>query len=161
MADPDSIEKTIKKIKKKWDQDKENWIVLSGTDRDGNQEFLIDQAPNSYWLKMRKISDRSSMALGKELRNIDEDITKNLMGDRQLKSIQSEADLLQLFGLVVPSRKDNTVYSMNGAGLYSPEKIQAQKAKIEEKETDADKMYRLYLQKKWAREQALREGMYL
>ena len=161
MADPDSIEKTIKKIKKKWDQDQENWSVLSGMDHDGNQEFLINQAPNAYWLKMRKLTDRSTMALGKELRNIDEDITKKLTGESKLKSIQSEADLLQLFGLVVPSRKDNTIYSMNGAGLYSPEKMRTQKGKIEEKETDADKLYRMYLQKKWAREQALREGLYL
>ena len=161
MADPESIEKTIKKIKKKWDQDQENWSVLSGTDQDGNQELLINQAPNAYWLKMRQITARSSMAMGKELRNIDEDISKNLKEESNLKPIGSEADLLQLFGLVVPSRKDNTIYSMNGAGLYSPDKMNAQKGKIEEKETDADKLYRLYLQKKWAREQALREGMYL
>ncbi len=161
MADPDSIEKTIKKIKKKWEQDNENWSVLSGTDRDGNQELLINQAPNAYWLKMRQITAHSSMAMGKELRNIDEDITKDLAGDRKLKPIQTEAELLQLFGLVVPSRKDNTIYSMSGAGLYSQDKMQTQKGKIEEKDTDADKIYRLYLQKKWAREQALREGMYL
>lgn len=161
MADPDSIEKTIKKIKKKWEEDPENWSVLSGTDTDGNHEFLINQAPNAYWLKMRKISERSSMALGKELRSIDNDITKNSTGERTLKPIQSEADLLQLFGLVVPSKKDNTIYSMAGAGLHSQTKMLTQKDKIEEKETDADKMYRLYLQKKWAREQALREGMYL
>ena len=50
---------------------------------------------------------------------------------------------------------------MAGAEKFSNKHMKAQKEKIEEKESEADKLYRLYLQKKWEREQQLRENMYL
>jgi Cft2 family RNA processing exonuclease len=160
MADPQPIEKVIKKIKKKWEQDKEGWSVLSGIDRDGNQEMLINQDPHTYWLKMRKITEVNSMAFGKELTNIDDEINKQIYGENP-KAIKSKQDLMRIFGLVVPSPKDKSIYTMAGAEKFSNEHVNMQKKKIEEKESNADKLYRLYLRKKWEREQQLRENMYL
>ena len=59
----------------------------------------------------------------------------------------------------MPSKKD--ILYTAGVEQISPQKVQNQKEKIEEKEKDADKLFRLYLRRKWQREQALRDGMYL
>ena len=59
MVDPKPIDSIIRKIKKKWENDKENWEIISNHDRDGNKEMLITQSPNSYWLKMKTVTARS------------------------------------------------------------------------------------------------------
>jgi hypothetical protein len=160
MVDPKPIDSIIRKIKKKWDADKENWSILSNHDRDGNKEMLITQAPNSYWLKMKTVTARSQMAYGKEIKNLDDEISNKIKDHQKTHGkINSKQELMQLFGLIVPSKKD--ILYTAGVEQISPQKVQNQKDKIEEKEKDADKLFRLYLRRKWEREQALREGMYL
>ncbi len=160
MVDPKPIDSIIRKIKKKWDKDKENWSIISNHDRDGNKEMLITQAPNSYWLKMKTVTARSQMAYGVEIKNLDDEINKNLKINKKTHGKpNTKQELMQLFGLIVPSKKD--ILYTTGIEQISPQKVQNQKDKIEEKEKEADKLFRLYLRKKWAREQALREGMYL
>ena len=160
MPEPKPIDSILRKIKKKWDKDKENWSIISNHDRDGNKEMLITQAPNSYWLKMKTITSRSKMAYGVEIKNLDEEISKNLKTHEKIHGkSDSQQELMQLFGLIVPSKKD--ILYTAGVEQISPQKVQNQKEKIEEKEKDADKLFRLYLRKKWEREQALRDGMYL
>ncbi len=161
MNDPDDISVIMKKIKKKWDSDPENWSVLGNVDKDGNREMLISQQPNSYWLKMRTLTSQSNMAYGKELTNIDDEINNQLFGEKKAKQITSKEELIQLFGMMVPdSRKKDMIY-MSGVEKFSPKHMEHQKDKIEEKNPEADKLYRLYLRRKWEREQALREGMYM
>ena len=160
MVDPKPIDSIIRKIKKKWDVDKENWSILSNHDKDGNKEMLITQAPNSYWLKMKTVTARSKMACGVEIKNLDDEISKNLKTHEKIQGkSNTQQELMQLFGLIVPSKKD--ILYTTGVEQISPQKVQNQKEKIEEKEKDADKLFRLYLRRKWQREQALREGMYL
>lgn len=160
MVDPKPIDSIIRKIKKKWDKDKENWSIFSNYDRDGNKEMFITQAPNSYWLKMKTVTARSKMAYGVEVKNLDEEINKNINTlEKTHRKPNSQQELMQLFGLIVPSKKD--ILYTTGVEQISPQKVQNQKEKIEEKEKDADKLFRLYLRKKWQREQALRDGMYL
>ncbi|MHA1672097.1 MAG: hypothetical protein ACTSYI_00590 [Promethearchaeota archaeon] len=162
MSDPEPIDRIMRKIKKKWDADPEDWSVLGNVDRDGNREMFINQAPNSYWLKMRTVTAHQNMAFGKELRNIDDEINEKVYGSKTnnaTKPIQSQQDLIQLFGLMVPSKKD--ILYTAGVERFSPDLAKEQKVLIDEKETDADKIYRLYLRKKWLREHELRENMYL
>ncbi|MHA1720277.1 MAG: hypothetical protein DRO88_13195 [Promethearchaeia archaeon] len=160
MVDPEPIDRVIRKIKKKWDADKENWSVISNHDKDGNKEMIITQAPNSYWLKMKTITARSTMAYGLEIKNLDDEINKKIKTNKKISGKSNvEQELKQLFGLIVPSKKN--IYYTTGIEEISPQKVQHQKDKIEEKQKDADKLYRLYLRKKWEREQALRDGMYL
>lgn len=160
MVDPKPIDSIIRKIKKKWENDKENWEIISNHDRDGNKEMLITQSPNSYWLKMKTVTARSQMAYGKEIKNLDDEISNKIKDHQKIHGkINSEQELMQLFGLIVPSKKD--ILYTAGIEQISPQKVQNQKEKIEEKEKDADKLFRLYLRRKWEREQALREGMYL
>ena len=149
----------MRKIKKKWDKDPEGWSVFGNVDRDGNREMFINQAPNSYWLKMRTITAHNQMAFGKELRNIDDEINQKIGGRHNQKKIQSKEELLQIFALMTPSEKEY-LYTA-GVERFSPKFVESHKMKIEEKETDADKLYRLYLRKKWQREQEMRENMYL
>jgi hypothetical protein len=157
MADPEPIEEIMQKIKRKWDTDKENWSVLSNFDKDGNKEMIISQTPNAYWLKMRTVTAYNAMAYGKEIRNLDDDIAKEIKNHPN--NVNSQEKMLQLFGMIVPTRKD-LIYTA-GIEKVSPPEIQSSKMKIEQKETDADKLFRLYLQKKWEREQELRNNMYL
>lgn len=160
MVDPKPIDSIIRKIKKKWDMDKENWSIISNYDRDGNKEMLITQAPNSYWLKMKTITARSQMACGKEIKNLDDEINNNIKTHEKIHGkTNAQHELKQLFGLIVPSKKD--ILYTAGVEQISPQKVQNQKDKIEEKEKDADKLFRLYLRRKWEREQALRDGLYL
>lgn len=159
MSDPEPIGKIMRKIKSKWDKDPEGWSVFGNIDRDGNREMFINQAPNSYWLKMRTVTAQSHMAFGKELRNIDEEINHKISSLDQGKKIQTKDDLLQIFALMTPSEKD-LLYTA-GVERISPNLVQQHKKKIEEKESDADKLYRLYLRKKWQREQEMRENLYL
>lgn len=161
MNNPEDISVIMKKIKKKWDADPENWSVLGNVDKDGNREMLISQQPNSYWLKMRTLTSQSNMAYGKELTRIDDEINFKLNEGKNAKSITSKEELVQLFGMMVPDNQKKDMIYMSGVEKYSPEHMKHQKEKIEEKNPEADKLYRLYLRKKWEREQALREGMYM
>ncbi len=162
MSEPEPIDRIMRKIKKKWEADPEGWSVLGNVDRDGNREMFINQAPNSYWLKMRTITAHKNLAFGKELRNIDDEINEKVYGSKAnnaTKPIQSQQDLIQLFGLMVPSKKD--ILYTAGVERFSPDLAKEQKEIINEKETDADKIYRLYLRKKFQREFEFRENMYL
>ncbi|WP_457556748.1 hypothetical protein [Candidatus Harpocratesius sp.] len=160
MTEPEPIGKIMRKIKSKWEKDPEGWSVIGNIDKDGNREMFINQAPNSYWLKMRTVTAHSHMAFGRELHNIDEEINEKIYGSKkQPKQIKNKQDLLQIFGLMTPSEK-NILYT-TGIERFSPQLAKTQKEKIEEKESEADKLYRLYLRKKWEREQELRENMYL
>jgi hypothetical protein len=161
MSEPEEISTIMKKIKKKWDSDPENWSVLGNVDKDGNREMLISQQPNSYWLKMRTLTSRSNMAYGKQLKNIDHEINQKLQINNLSKPIKSKEELIQLFGMMVPDPRKKDIMYMFGVEKFSPKQMENQKDIIEEKNPDADRLYRLYLRKKWEREQALREGMYL
>ncbi|MHA1519242.1 MAG: hypothetical protein ACTSRK_03575 [Promethearchaeota archaeon] len=162
MNEPESIDRIMLKIKKKWEADPEGWSVLGNVDRDGNREMFINQAPNSYWLKMRTVTAKNQMAYGRELHNIDDEINEKIYGSREKNSgkpIQNKLDLIQLFGMMVPSEKE--ILYTAGVERFSPDLAKKQKEIIEEKETDADKIYRLYLRKKFQREFEFRENMYL
>jgi len=160
MGEPEPIEGVMRKIQRKWENDKEGWSVLGNVDKDGNREMLISQSPNSYWLKMRTINAYSQMALGKELKSIDDEISKEIQGSTNVAlPINSQEDLMHIFGMMVPSHKD-VIYTA-GVERFSPKIMNDQKSKVEQKEPEADKLFRLYLRKKWEREQELRENMYL
>jgi hypothetical protein len=157
MGDPVEIDHVMHKIKRKYDSDPTNWKVISNEDKDGNREMFISQQPNTYWLKMKQINPYSHMALGTELTNIDDEISKQLHDNSN--SIKSKKDLMQLFGMVTPSKKD--VIFTTGVEHYSPELSNETKKKIEEKDSNADVEFRKKIREKWRKEQVEREGMYL
>ena len=37
MSDPEPVDHVMRKIKKKWDNDPNNWSVISNEDKDGNR----------------------------------------------------------------------------------------------------------------------------
>jgi hypothetical protein len=157
LPSEEPIDHVMQKIKKKYDSDQENWSVLGNSDKDGNREMFISQQPNTYWLKMKQINPYSHMALGTELTNIDDEINKNI--GTSGKKINSQQELMQLFGMVTPSKKD-VIYTA-GIERYSPPASNELKNKVEEKEPDADKNFRKALRQKWEKEYFDREGIYM
>ncbi len=163
LTNIEPIDKTLRKIKKKWDKDQENWTVFSNIDRDGNREMMINQAPTTWWLKMKQISPYNSMAYGKEIRNIGSEITEKIE-ESGGKAISKNKDLLKqlgLFAMGVPIPKKEEILYTSGVEMHNPEVVNTQKAEAEEKETDADRLYRKYLREKWKRTQQLRDNMYM
>jgi hypothetical protein len=156
MDDFEPIDMMMKRMKKKYDEDNENWRVLSNQDKDGNREMFIQHAPNTWWLKMRQINPVNYMSAGKEIRNLDDEITKQI-GNPSIPN--QEQDMLQLFGMMVPTKKD-IIYT-TGIERFSPQMAQDQVQKIEEKNPDLEREFRLHLRRKWAKEQAEKENLYL
>jgi len=78
MSDPEPIDHIMKRMKKKYDEDKETWNVISSEDRDGNREMLINHAPNTWWLKMKQVNPYNYLSAGKELHNIDDEINERI-----------------------------------------------------------------------------------
>ena len=44
MVDTEPIDHVMRKIKKKYDTDQENWNVIGNADKDGNREMFISAA---------------------------------------------------------------------------------------------------------------------
>lgn len=156
------IDQTLKKIKKRWDDDKEGWYVLSNIDRDGNKEMIIGQEPYSWWLKMRTVTPYEHMAYGKEIRNIGEEINEKIRR-KQAKALDPNEQLfkqLGLFAMGVPIPKKQEILFTSGMHLHDPESVNEHKNIVEEKEKDADALYRKYLREKWKRIHQLRDNMY-
>jgi hypothetical protein len=156
--DPEPIDHVMRKIKKKYDQDQNNWSVIGNQDKDGNREMLISQQPNTFWLKMRQINPYSYLSLGSELTNIDDEINKNT--GEQSKAIQSKKEMLQLFGMMVPTEKKDVIYTA-GVERFSPALSQDVKNKIEEKTPKADFEFRKKIRQKWEHDHMEKDNLYL
>ena len=159
----DPIDKTLRKIKKKWEDDKENWAILSNIDRDGNREMMINQNPTTWWLKMKQISPYKNMAYGKEIRNIGDEIS-NKIAEQGGKDITKNPDIMKqlgLFAMGVPIPKKEEFLYTAGMEMHNPNIVKTLKDEICEKDKDADKLYRKYLREKWKRTQQLRDNMYM
>jgi hypothetical protein len=155
MSDPEPIGDIMNRMKRKYDQDKHNWNVVSNQDKDGNREMLVNHDPNTWWLKMRQINPLSYLSAGKELHNIDEEINQKI--GKQSK-VDPEKELLQLFGMMTPTKKD-IIYT-SGIERYSPPLVKDQIQKIEEKNPDLDKNFRQHIRKKWEKEYYDRDALY-
>ncbi len=162
MGKIEPIDKTLKKIKKKWEQDKEGWSVLSNVDKDGNKEMMISQAPNTWWLKMKQITPYRNMAFGQDVKNMNDEIDQKIqsLGGDKGKKDPELLKRLGLFAMGVPVPKKKEMLFTSGVEMHNSELVEEQKEIIEEKDKDADRLYRKYLREKWKRTQQLRDNMY-
>lgn len=158
MPEADPIDHVLRKMKKKYDQDQDNWSVISNEDKDGNREMFISQQPNTYWLKMRQVNPHSYLSLGTELTNIDDEINKK--AGNSSKPIRSKQELLQLFGMMVPTEKKDIIYAA-GVERFSPSISKDIKEKIEEKNPKADFEFRKKIRQKWEYEHIDKDNLYL
>lgn len=106
------ISSIVKKLKKEYDKDPKDWRVIGSKDKDGNLDTFITKKPNAYWLKSKQLGPYSSLSMGSYVRNIDKDI------DSKVGKKLSPDDMLRLFGMVVPVRKDQNVIA-TGIEKYS------------------------------------------
>jgi len=108
------IKPIIKKLKKEYDKDPTDWRVIGSKDEHGNTDTFITKKPNAYWLKSKMLSPYSSLSMGSIIRNIDRDIDESLGIGKNL----SPNDLLRLFGMIVPIKKDQNIVA-TGIEKYS------------------------------------------
>ncbi len=110
------VSNIIKRMKKEYDKDSKDWRIIGATDKKGNKDTFIEKKPNTFWLKSRKLSPFSALSMGTVVRNIDRDIDKEVHG----KELSKE-DMLNLFGMVVPIRRDQNIIA-SGIENYSTER---------------------------------------
>jgi hypothetical protein len=106
------ISHIAKKMKKRYDKDPKGWKVVGTKDSDGNNDTFITKKPNTYWLKSKQLSPFSSLSMGSVVRNIDRDI------DEEIGQKMSKEDMLRLFGMVVPLKKNKNIIA-SGIEKYS------------------------------------------
>ena len=106
------VSSIVKKMKKNYDRDPKDWRVIGSKDKDGNLDTFITKKPDAYWLKSKQLGPYSSLSMGSYVRNIDKDIDSK--GGKKL----SPEDMLRLFGIVVPIKKDQNVVAA-GIEKYS------------------------------------------
>ena len=64
------IGKILKKIKRRFDADPENWQVVSGVDKLGNKDLFIGQQPRLWQIKSKPLSPLTSIAMGTSVRHL-------------------------------------------------------------------------------------------
>ncbi len=108
------IKPIIKKLKKEYDKDPNDWRVIGSRDDQGNTDTFITKKTNAYWLKSKMLSPYSSLTMGSIVRNIDRDIEEEVSKGKTL----SPDEMLRLFGMVVPIKKDKNIVAA-GIETYS------------------------------------------
>lgn len=97
------ISDIVKKMKKEYDKDPKEWSLIGSKDEHGNSDTFIQKKPNAYWLKSKMLSPYSALSMGTIVRKIDQDI------DEKIGKKLTQEDMLRLFGMVVPIKKDKSV----------------------------------------------------
>lgn len=148
------IGSVMKKLKKEFDKDKNDWRVLGSKDKDGNVDTIISKKPNHYWLKSKQLSPFSALSMGTVVRNLDRDI------DESIGRKMSQNDMLQFFGMVVPIKKDKSLIA-SGIGKYSQEKGDYIKKVIGERDSNLGYQLRHRLDQEFTKKHAQRKNLYI
>ena len=156
MADFDAMNEIMKKIKRKYDKDPENWNVAGGTDQDGNHDMFFHQAPDTYWLKSKQISPYQYLSLGSELKNIDMEI-QNKIGN---PSGQSAQDLLRMFGMAVPTEKKEMILA-SGLEYHSQPFANQIKSNVDEKNPNFARDMNKEIENLFRKKYPQRSGMFI
>ncbi|MBD3193503.1 MAG: hypothetical protein GF317_00495 [Candidatus Lokiarchaeota archaeon] len=148
------ISDIAKKMKKHYDKDPKDWKIIGSKDKHGNTDTFINKKPNTYWLKSRSLSPFSALSMGTVVRNLEKDIDEETYG----KNL-SQKDLLRLFGMVVPVKKDKNVIA-SGIENYSNEKGEFLKKLIKERNSNLGYQLARKIDKKFRYEYPRRDEMY-
>jgi len=120
------VKEIIKKIKRKYDSDPEDWRVTGCNDKNGNLDTFITHPPNTFWLKSKAINPFSAISYGSVVRHLDDEINKEI--DKKL----TPDEMLRLFGFIVPVSSNNAIIT-SGIERFSQQKGKFLKEKITEK----------------------------
>ncbi len=161
-SDIKPISSIVKKIKKKYDDDKEGWSIQGGKDSHGNHDLLISQNPNTWWLKSKPIDPYRSISYGKELKNLDlKDLDQEIASEtnQKLKNKKKEA-FHSLFGMSVPI-SDSELVNALGIARVAPKEINTLKHRIDEKYPNSELHLKKKVKKKWQKAYPDRDNIFL
>ena len=148
------ISSIVKKLKKEYDKDPKDWRVIGSKDKDGNLDTFITKKPNAYWLKSKQLGPYSSLSMGSYVRNIDKDI------DSKVGKKLSPDDMLRLFGMVVPVRKDQNVIA-TGIEKYSQQHGDYLKKVIGERDSNIGYQMARRIDEEFTKKHPQRKNMYI
>jgi len=148
------IKHIVKKMKKEYDKDPKHWRVIGSNDKEGNYDTFITKKPNAYWLKSKQLSPFSALSMGTVVRKIDQDID-NKMGKKL-----SPDEMLRLFGMVVPIKKDQNVIAA-GIEKYSQEHGDYLKKIISEKNSNLGHQMAKRIDEEFTKRYPQRKNLYI
>ncbi|MBN2154575.1 MAG: hypothetical protein JW776_00840 [Candidatus Lokiarchaeota archaeon] len=151
----------IKKIKKKYDQDKEGWQVHGGVDDQFNHDLIISQKPSTFWLKSKPIDPYRSISFGKELKNIDlTDLDQKIASESTSKMMKKNETFHSMFGMSVPISEQELINAM-GIARIAPQEMKTLKQRVQEKYPSSEKKLREKVKKKWQKNYPQRDNIFL
>ncbi|HMF33355.1 MAG TPA: hypothetical protein VKK79_18155 [Candidatus Lokiarchaeia archaeon] len=148
------VGKIIKKIKRRFDEDPENWQAVAGVDNLGNNDLFIGQQPRLWQIKSKPLSPFTSIAMGTSApRRLDDDINQRI-------GIQSPTDFNQLFGMLVPVNKEETIIA-SGIENFSQKKARILKDRMKETDSDVQKELKKSVEDEFAKKHPERKNLYI
>jgi len=150
------IKPIIKKLKKEYDKDRNDWRVIGSRDDQGNTDTFITKKPNAYWLKSKMLSPYSSLTMGTIVRNIDRDIEKEVRKGKTL----SPNEMFRLFGMVVPIKKDQNIVAA-GIEKYSQQHGNYLKKIISERDSNLEYQMAKRIDEEFTKKHPQRKNLYI
>ncbi len=148
------ISSVVKKMKKEYDRDRKDWRVIGSNDKDGNSDTFITKKPNAFWLKSKQLSPYSALSMGTVVRNLDKDI------DEKIGKKMSPNDMLRIFGMVVPIKKDKNVIA-TGIEKYSQEHGNYFKKLIKDRDPNIGNALGRRIDQEFTKKHPQRRGLYI
>ena len=132
-SDIKPISSIVKKIKKKYDEDKEGWQVHGGVDSHHNVDLVINQNPNTWWLKSKFVDPYRSITFGKEFKNVElTDLDKEIASETQTLTKNNNPAFHSIFGMSVPTSEKELINAM-GIARVAPKEMKTLKQRVEDK----------------------------
>ena len=156
MADDEikPIRDVIKKIKKKYDKDSEDWKITGCRDKHGNQDTFITQPPNTFWLKSKALNPFSAISYGSVVRHIDDKI------NREIGKELTPDEMLRLIQFIVPTSQDNAIIA-SGIERFSQQKGKFLKDKITEKKKNLSKTLARKVDEEFTKKHPQRKNLFI
>ncbi len=153
MDNIEPVGKMLKRIKRRFDNDPENWHVVAGVDNLGNKDLFIGQQPNLWQIKSKPLSPFTSVAMGTQARRLDDEINERI-------GIQQPSDISQLFGMLVPINKEETIIA-SGIENFSKNKTRMLKKRMKETEANSQKKLKKAVEDEFAKQHPERKNMFI
>jgi hypothetical protein len=148
------IRSIVKRMKKEYDKDSNDWRVIGSKDRDGNSDTFISKKPNHFWLKSKQLSPFSALSMGSVVRNLDRDI------DEKMGKKMSPDEMLRFFGMVVPIKENKNIIA-TGIEKYSQEQGDYLKKVIKERDSNLDYQLRHRIDKEFTKKHPQRKNLFI
>ncbi len=148
------VSSIVKKMKKEYDKDKKDWRIIGSNDKDGNLDTIITKKPNAFWLKSKQLSPYSALSMGTIVRNLDKDI------DEKVGKRMSPNDMLRLFGMIVPIKKDQNIIA-SGIEKYSQDHGDYLKKIMNERDPNISFALGRRISDEFAKKYPQRRGLYI